>query len=73
MYRDPLSYRGITFATTMFKIYRCILNNRITKWCLDQNVINDEQNGFVKGSSTIDYVHALTKLIETRILKKLST
>lgn len=71
--RDPLSYRGITLAPTMYKIYCNILNNRITKWCCDEHVIKDEQNGFVKGRSTIDHVQALTNVIETRKLKKLST
>ena len=71
--RDPLSYRGITLAPTMYKVYCSILNDRITKWCSIENVINDEQNGFVKNRSTIDQVYSLTNIIETRKLKKLST
>ena len=71
--RDPISYRGITLAPTMYKIYCSVLNNRIAQWCSIENVIHDEQNGFIKGNSTIDHVHALTNVIETRKLKKLST
>ena len=33
----------------------------------------EEQNGFRKGRSTVDYLSTLTSIIETRKLKKLST
>ncbi|XP_053402567.1 uncharacterized protein LOC128557926 [Mercenaria mercenaria] len=71
--RDPLSYRGITLAPSMYKIYCAVLNNRLAKWTESNNIICDEQNGFVKGKSTIDQVQSLTTIIETRKLKKLPT
>ena len=46
-----------------------MLNNRITQWCFSEVIIMDEQNGFVKGKSTIDHVQALTNIIETRKTK----
>ena len=30
--RDPLSYRGITLANSVYKIYCHVLNERLTKW-----------------------------------------
>ena len=30
--RDPLSYRGITLASSMYKFYSAALNNRLSKW-----------------------------------------
>lgn len=44
--RDPLSYRGITLANSMYKIYCHVLNERLTKWVEANHVILDNQNGF---------------------------
>ena len=71
--RDPLSYRGITLAPVMYKLYASVLNERIYAWCEENDIINDEQNGFVKGKSTIDHVSSINNIIETRKLKKQST
>ncbi|XP_045209060.2 uncharacterized protein LOC123560975 [Mercenaria mercenaria] len=71
--RDPLSYRGITLAPVMYKLYASVLNERIYKWCEENNIINDEHNGFVKGRSTKDHVSSITDIIETRKLKKQCT
>ncbi|CAG2199715.1 unnamed protein product [Mytilus edulis] len=71
--RDPLSYRGITLAPCAYKLYCSVLNNRLTEWLDEREVINDEQNGFIKGRSTIDHVSTLTSIIETRKKCKLST
>ena len=30
--RDPLSYRGITLAPSMYKIYCYVLNSRLSAW-----------------------------------------
>ena len=57
----------------MYKIYASIINDRISKWCVNDNILHDEQNGFVKGKSTIDHVYSLNNIIETRKLKKQST
>ena len=71
--RDPLSYRGISLASAMYKLYCSILNNRISSWSESNGKLVDEQNGFRKARSTIDHVSTLTNIIETRKKKKLST
>ena len=70
--RDPLSYRGITLAPSMYKLYCFILNKRVSLWT-ETNNKTDEQNGFRKKKSTTDHLSSLTNIIETRIKKKLST
>ncbi|CAC5356242.1 unnamed protein product [Mytilus coruscus] len=64
--RDPLSYRGITLAPFAYKMYCSILNERLVKWLNEREIINDEQNGFMKGKSSVDHVSTITSIIETR-------
>ena len=71
--RDPLSYRGITVTSSLYNLYCVILNNRLVKWEEEYSVLNDAQNGFRTGRSTIDHISSLTSIIETRKLKKQST
>jgi hypothetical protein len=71
--RDPLSYRSITLAPCAYKLYCNVLNNRLIEWLDEREVIKDEQNGFIKGRSTIDHISTLTSIIETRKKCKLST
>ena len=71
--RDPLSYRGITLASAMYKLYCSVINSRLSSWCGINNKIVDEQNGFRKNRSTIDHVSTLTNIIDSRKKRKLST
>ena len=71
--RDPLSYRGITLASSLYKLYCAILNNRLTRWVEENGKLVDEQNGFRKDRNTIDQVTSLINLIETRQKKRLPT
>ena len=71
--RDPLSYRGITLASAMYKIYCAVLNKRLSKWVENNGILVDEQNGFRKGRSTVDHISSLSNLINTRKKAKLST
>ena len=64
--RDPLSYRGIALASSVYKIYCSVINKRLSKWVEDNDKVADEQNGFRRKRSTIDHVSSLTSLIETR-------
>ena len=52
--RDPLSYRGISLAPAMYKLYCSVLNRRLTSWAEQNGKVVDEQNGFRKGRSTTD-------------------
>lgn len=71
--RDPLSYRGIAITPVVYKVYCSLLNKRITAWTDTHNIIFEGQNGFRKGRSTVDHLHTLTSIIETRKKSKLST
>ena len=71
--RDPLSYRGITLAPSMYKIYCYVLNSRLSAWSELNNKVEDEQNGFRKGRSTIEQISSLSNIIETRQKSKLPT
>lgn len=57
--RDQMSFRGITLAATMYKIYASILNDRIVKWTDDSDLIVEEQNGFHKKHTTVDHLSSL--------------
>lgn len=50
-----------------------ILNERLNLWEENNHVLNDAQNGFRKGRSTVDHLSTLTSIIETRKLKRQST
>ena len=71
--RDPLSYRGISLAPTMYKLYCSILNRRLSYWSEQNDKVVDEQNGFRKGRSTTDQILSLTNIIDTRKKLKKST
>ena len=71
--RDPMSYRGIALASSMYKLYCSVLNTRISSWCEENDKIVDEQNGFRKSRSTSDHISTLTNIVETRKKRKLST
>ena len=70
---DPLSYRGIALAPASYKLFCGLINNRLTKWVEENNILADEQNGFRADRSTIDHVSTLTNIIETRKLKRKQT
>ena len=67
---DPLSYRGIALAPASYKLFCGLINNRLTEWVEENNILADEQNGFRADISTIDHVSTLTTISETRKLKR---
>ena len=52
--RSPMSYRGISLLSCVYKVYTALLNRRIVKYCDELNILVDEQNGFRKGRSCDD-------------------
>ena len=70
---DPLTYRGIALAPASYRLFCGLINNRLTKWVEENNILADEQNGFRADRSTIDHVSTLTTIIETRRLKRKQT
>ncbi len=71
--RVPLNYRGITLSPVMYKLYCGVLNNRLSDWAENCDMLEDEQNGFRRGRSCQDHLSTLSSIIECRKAKKLST
>lgn len=71
--RDASNYRGITVTTSIYKAYCALLNERLTKWAEENDIIEEEQNGFRRHRSTIDHLSTLSNIIETRKKAKKST
>lgn len=49
--RNPLNYRGITLAPSMYRLYCSVLNTRLVAWADVNGLLADEQNGFRAGRS----------------------
>jgi hypothetical protein len=64
---DIKNYRGITLLSNFAKLFTCVLNQRISKWCEENNTISDAQFGFRKGRSTVDAVFVLYSIIENYV------
>ena len=58
--RDPLSYRGIVLASSVYNIYCAVLNNRLHFRVENNDKLEVEQCGFKKKRSTIGQLLALT-------------
>ena len=71
--RDPMNYRGITLACSMYKLYCYILNARLVTWSETNGLVDDAQNGFRTNRSCVDQISSLTSIIETRKAMKKST
>jgi hypothetical protein len=68
--KDPMSYRGISLASTMYKMYTSILHERIVTWTDAKEINVDEQNSFQEKRSTVDHLSSLTNIIDTRKTKQ---
>ena len=49
---NPDNYRGITLLSCFGKLFTSIINDRITKFVEDENILSHAQAGFRKGYST---------------------
>ncbi len=65
--RLPLSYRGLSILSCIYKIYSSILNTRILKYWEDNGILNDEQNGFRSKRSCLDHIHSIFSIVRSRI------
>ncbi len=64
--REPLNYRGITLSSCVYKLYCSIFNCHMGIWAEENDLIEDEQNGFRKGQSCHDHLSSITSIIDTR-------
>ena len=51
---DPNNYRAITVTDALSKVLAIMINERLEKWCLDQNIMSKEQIGFKKKACPAD-------------------
>jgi len=56
---SPTSYRPISLLPNISKVFETIINDHITNFCRDNNIIPESQFGFQRNHSTI---HALNRL-----------
>ena len=68
--QDPKNYRPITLLSCLGKVFTLILNNRLTKYLEENNLIEENQAGFRKNYSTMDHVLTLNILLEYMKTKK---
>ena len=57
-------YRGITICNSIGKVFNSILNNRLDKCLVENNIIHENQIGFSKKSRTSDHIFVLKCIIE---------
>jgi hypothetical protein len=64
--RNPFDYRGISLLSVIGKLFAAVLNERMMKWCEDNDLLTDEQGGFRKGRGCPDQIFALSELLNVR-------
>ena len=64
---DPGNYRGICVANAMLKLLCIILNNRLTNYSIDKNIVHPNQIGFQRNCRTTDHIFTLKTLINKHV------
>ena len=67
---DPNNYRGITLNSCLSKLFTYILNMRLSHYCEDNGLMEDNQIGFRRGFRTADHVFTLKTLIDKSFANK---
>ena len=67
---DPKNFRPITILSCFGKLFTSILNLRLSKYCDNFDVLNENQTGFRKGYSTLDNIFVLHILFDLLKSKK---
>ena len=62
---NPDNYRGITLLSCFGKLFTSIINDRMTKFVEDENILSHAQAGFRKGYSTTEQIFNLKCLIDS--------
>ena len=67
---DPNNYRGITLLSCFGKLFTAVLNDRLYKFCEDNDILKELQGGFRQGYSTTDHIFLVQSLISMFIHNK---
>ena len=65
---DPDNYRAISLLSCFGKFFLAILNQRITKFAIEQNILSKSQLGFLPGNKT--YTSLYTTLLTIIVRRK---
>ena len=68
-YLDPSSYRPITLASYCGKLLERLIEQRLRRWMIKEDLIDEEQEGFCEGKSTTRYLYRLCAMIRNSKLK----
>ena len=68
----PLNYRGISLLSCFYKIYSCLISNRVSLQCENNGLIVDEHNGFRANRSCLDHIFSICSVVRNSILDKLN-
>lgn len=58
------SYRNINLSSVIEKLLTKMINNRLSKWLQQNEVIHPSQMGFIKGNSVLDNIFVLLEIIQ---------
>lgn len=67
---EPNNYRPITILSCLSKVFTAVLNNRLTEFLENSNLLRENQAGFRKHYSTSDHIFVLTSLVDILKHKK---
>ena len=65
------NYRGITIISCLGKLFTKIMNDRLSRFVEEKNILSDVQYGFRKNRSTIDCLFIIKGLIDIMFAKGL--
>jgi sorting nexin-29 len=60
--RECSNYRGITLLNTVYKIFTCLIYNRLVKY--SELTLGEYQSGFRPSRSTIDQIQVVRQILE---------
>ena len=66
---NPSNYRGIAITSCLSKLFNSILNARLEKYILKNELIRNEQIGFKAGCRTPDHIFKLKTIIDKYLNK----
>ena len=69
----PLNYRGISLLSTVYKLYSYVLNNRLVNFLEQNNLLEEEQNGFRKGRACLDHIYTVSTVVRNRLKSRKHT
>ena len=70
---NPSNYRGIAITSCLSKLFNSILNARLEKYILKNELIRNEQIGFKAGCRTSDHIFKLKTIIDKYLNKSKKT